>query len=304
MSCWQAQERTCSSRMPRLVRVAIPCVAAPPASRGNRPQPGGSFTIERDAWGVPHISSETNDGLFRGQGYAVAEDRLWQLELYSRTAAGTLSEILGGFYLDADQWTRREGYTDAEIDAQLAALRPETRAIFASYAMGVNQRIVEVMADPEALLPYEFWETGATPSYWTDRKVLAVTRYLALTFGITGGRELYMANQLESLGPELYDDSPDAAGECRPGTARKEPGGGEERRGKSGRTAAFHGRSGAEDLPGGLGDAAIGGRDVDAGAGRARTSPQVRKLRCGDRRRTFLVRRRASPGGAPDRHPA
>lgn len=40
---------------------------------------GDQVSICRDEFGVPHIFAETNRGLFVGYGYAVAQDRLWQL---------------------------------------------------------------------------------------------------------------------------------------------------------------------------------------------------------------------------------
>jgi Penicillin amidase len=42
---------------------------------------GEQVRIYRDEYGVPHIFAETNKGLFQGYGYAIAQDRLWQLEL-------------------------------------------------------------------------------------------------------------------------------------------------------------------------------------------------------------------------------
>src|SRR5262249_21384009 len=51
--------------------------------------------ICRDSYGVPHIFAETNKALFQGFGYADAQDRLWQLELFRRAATGRVSETLG-----------------------------------------------------------------------------------------------------------------------------------------------------------------------------------------------------------------
>src|SRR5260370_16335545 len=56
---------------------------------------GEQVTIYRDERGVPHIFADTNYGLFVGFGYAVAQDRLWQLELFRRAAYGRLAEVLG-----------------------------------------------------------------------------------------------------------------------------------------------------------------------------------------------------------------
>jgi len=55
---------------------------------------GQEIRIFRDAYGVPHVFAPTNRALFYGYGYAIAQDRLWQLDLYRRTARGSLAEIL------------------------------------------------------------------------------------------------------------------------------------------------------------------------------------------------------------------
>jgi len=54
---------------------------------------GREVKTYRDGCGIPHIFADTNHGLFVGYGYAVAQDRLWQLELNRRGARGRLSEI-------------------------------------------------------------------------------------------------------------------------------------------------------------------------------------------------------------------
>jgi len=62
---------------------------------------GDEVEISRDNFGVPHIFADTDRGLFVGFGYAVAEDRLWQLEANRRAARGQLAEILGSDFLPA-----------------------------------------------------------------------------------------------------------------------------------------------------------------------------------------------------------
>ena len=50
--------------------------------------------VVRDSWGVPHIYAQSADNLFFAQGYVMAQDRLWQMEVWRRTGEGRLSEIL------------------------------------------------------------------------------------------------------------------------------------------------------------------------------------------------------------------
>src|SRR5690348_8565517 len=47
-------------------------------------------TVERDSHGVPHITAGSMDDLLMAQGYVTAQDRLWQMDLLRRHAAGDL----------------------------------------------------------------------------------------------------------------------------------------------------------------------------------------------------------------------
>jgi Penicillin amidase len=42
---------------------------------------GEEIRIQRDRYGVPHVFASSERALFYGNGYAVAQDRLWQMEL-------------------------------------------------------------------------------------------------------------------------------------------------------------------------------------------------------------------------------
>lgn len=139
-------------------------------------------TIYRDNYGVPHIFAETNDGLFEAYGYAVAEDRLWQLESNRRSSRGTRAEILGPAFVAADRDARTHGYTDAEIDAQKAMLSAEEQAIVEAYARGINRYVDEVVKpDPLNRLPFEFHVLGlGAPEPWTARDAVRYMVFFSL----------------------------------------------------------------------------------------------------------------------------
>src|SRR5438128_11383685 len=62
--------------------------------------------ILRDRWGISHIYAKNETDLFFAQGYNVARDRLFQLELWRRQATGTVAEILGRRELKRDTGAR------------------------------------------------------------------------------------------------------------------------------------------------------------------------------------------------------
>ena len=62
--------------------------------------------IVRDTWGVPHIYAKSDGDLFFAQGYVAAQDRLWQMEMWRRTAEGRLAEVLGPQAVGRDRMAR------------------------------------------------------------------------------------------------------------------------------------------------------------------------------------------------------
>src|ERR1700737_4771472 len=63
-------------------------------------------TVVRDQHGVPTIDAASFDDLFFAQGYVTAQDRLWQMDMMRRFAAGEISEILGDNFLKHDREQR------------------------------------------------------------------------------------------------------------------------------------------------------------------------------------------------------
>src|SRR5215204_2181273 len=164
---------------------------------------GEAVRIYRDDFGTPHIFAETNRGLFEAYGYAVAQDRLWQLELNRRAARGRLAEVFGpgagNSFLNADRAARTTGYTDAELDAQFATLTAEEQQIFDAYLSGINRYLSELALDPLAKLPFEFHALGFSPQPWTRRDSIAFGAFMVRRFGEIGGRELTNLSLLDSL---------------------------------------------------------------------------------------------------------
>lgn len=129
--------------------------------------------IIRDDWGVPHVYADDVYGLYAGFGYAVAEDRLFQMEMSRRSVLGTVSEVLGPDHLAYDIKTRAN-FSHDEIRAQIEALPPEQRDILRGYADGYNKRVAEVLADRDTLLPRQFTDFGFDPGTWTDFDVAMI----------------------------------------------------------------------------------------------------------------------------------
>src|SRR5215210_8787282 len=83
---------------------------------------GEEVTIMRDDYGVPHIFARTARGVHFGGGFAVAQDRLYQMERYRHDARGQMAEIEGPAALARDQQVRTIGYTEDELQSFFNAL--------------------------------------------------------------------------------------------------------------------------------------------------------------------------------------
>jgi penicillin amidase len=55
----------------------------------------GKVEIVRDMAGVPHIFAGSSADLHFGLGFAMAEDRLWQMDRLRRRALGRQAEVMG-----------------------------------------------------------------------------------------------------------------------------------------------------------------------------------------------------------------
>lgn len=131
------------------------------------------LTIKRDAYGTPHIYADDTYGLFYGYGYAIAQDRLYQLEIAKRSTQGRVAEVLGKDYLDFDIGIRRN-YSPATIRQQLAALPKADMDILDGYAAGINQWLAEIERQPGKLMPKQFLDNGFKPEPWTGFDVAMV----------------------------------------------------------------------------------------------------------------------------------
>ena len=156
---------------------------------GVRQDPRPGVTIVRDKFGVPSVTAGSEADVWWGAGYAIAEDRLFELELFRRATTGRLAEILGKDYLDDDLIARRDYYTAAERDAMFARLPDRFKQRAEAYRDGINAYISEVAMSP-GKLPGEFPATGSEPVRWTVNDIMAVGIFLARTVPSGDGREL------------------------------------------------------------------------------------------------------------------
>jgi penicillin amidase len=133
----------------------------------------GAVRIVRDGYGVPHVYADTLYGLYYGYGYAIAEDRLFQMEMSRRSTQGTVAEVLGPDYVDYDK-TARTLFSPRSIRRQLDALAQNDRDVFEGYAAGINAYLETMRGSPAARTPRQFVDLGFKPADWNAYDVALI----------------------------------------------------------------------------------------------------------------------------------
>jgi acyl-homoserine lactone acylase PvdQ len=164
-------------------------------------------TIQRDQYGVPHITGDTRLGAMFGAGYASAEDRLFFMDALRNAGRGRLSSFAGGsnVAMDRDVW-HSTPYNEAELQQQFdlgddyygedgAQLQRDVIA----YVDGINQYIAEIKSVSASEMPVEYPALGQPqgPDPWKVTDVIATASLVAGIFGKGGGGEVGSAIVLE-----------------------------------------------------------------------------------------------------------
>lgn len=130
-----------------------------------------SVEIIKDRWGISHIYAKNQKDLFFAQGYNVARDRLFQLEIWRRQATGTLAEILGPRVLKKDIGARLLK-ARVKMKDEMNHYHPDGDAIISAFVNGINSYIDHAVNNPR-LLPIEFALLDITPGHWTPEVVVS-----------------------------------------------------------------------------------------------------------------------------------
>jgi len=94
--------------------------------------------IQRDEWGVPHISGPRDVDVAYGLAYAHAEDDFATIQDVLRATRGTLAAVKGPAAAPTDYLVQLFGVWDAIRARYDTDLPPDVRAVLQAYADGVN----------------------------------------------------------------------------------------------------------------------------------------------------------------------
>jgi penicillin amidase len=140
--------------------------------------------IDRDRLGIPTIHAASDEDLFFGFGYAMAQDRLFQLDFLRRKGAGLLSEILGAEGHDLDYLWKLVGLQSVLewdtlvrtvglrriAECEWHTLPEETQRALTNFSNGINALI----EDSRDRLPIEFDLLDYRPEPWSPIDCLTI----------------------------------------------------------------------------------------------------------------------------------
>ena len=172
--------------------------------------PKQKVEIYRDSFGKPHIYAQDEFDLYFALGYAMAQDRLFQMDIIRRAVSGKLSEILGEDLISVDKLflTISAGKNfEEDIEKLPKGLITQNEA----FALGVNTFI------QTEKLPIEFKILRYKPEPWKKTDGFNLLYYMAWSLNASYHLELFCNIMKDKLGekkaealcprnPELYQN--------------------------------------------------------------------------------------------------
>lgn len=182
---------------------------------------GASVNAVRDKYGWMHIYARNVEDAMRVQGWLMARDRGFQLELARRSATGRLAEILG----EADP-----GQVEDDITMRTIGLHRAAKAMYAALdANGEHKKLLDAFADGvsqwnkgyrEGKLKPPMELPGIPPSAFTDWSPvdsLAMARLQTFALSYDADDDISRSEKVEKTRAVFNASATDAAAKARAG---------------------------------------------------------------------------------------
>ncbi|WP_103666104.1 penicillin acylase family protein [Gracilimonas amylolytica] len=160
-------------------------------------------TVYFDDRNVPHVFAQNKHDLFMAQGYIVAHDRLFQMEMQTYDASGRLAEIVGPQLLNRDLNTRRLGMVyGAEKALEAIKADPQMMEVVQAYSDGVNAYINRLTPND---YPLEYKVLNIEPEAWEPIKTAYLLKNMTRTLA---GRnnDVRSSNTLQYFGEDFIEN--------------------------------------------------------------------------------------------------
>ena len=178
------------------------------AVRASLPQLDGTLTVaglsapvvvSRDALGVVTVGAADRRDAAMATGFVHAQERLFQMDLMRRLAAGELAELLGESAVGHDLAQRLHRMRGVARRVLVRAT-PAERAVVEAYTTGVNAG-----ADALSVRPFEYLILRAQPAPWRaeDTALVVMSMYFRL-HDERAAREARLARMAAALPPDMF----------------------------------------------------------------------------------------------------
>jgi len=154
-----------------------------------------------DEYGIPHIYAANQTDAQVVLGYVHAQDRLWQMELLRRIAAGRLSELFGNKVSKTDMFFVGLGI-DENSENAVANIdkNSESYKLSMAYLDGINQYI------ENGKTPIEYTLLGLEKKPFTLKDVYNIFGFMSFSFAMAQKTDPLMTDIRDNLGSEYLKD--------------------------------------------------------------------------------------------------
>ncbi len=160
----------------------------------------GPTQVAYDRQLIPHIYAGNEFDAYFAQGFVTARDRLFQMEIQSRVAEGTLAEIFGKVALESDRFMLRSGLNDAAIaNFEIMISNPLTRQAIEAYTAGVN-RYIDTLRFKD--FPAEYKILNIKPRRWRPQYAAYIIKLMEFQLS-SRSTDLRMSRTLARFGRVL-----------------------------------------------------------------------------------------------------
>lgn len=154
-----------------------------------------------DDYGIPHIYATNQTDAQVVLGYVHAQDRLWQMELLRRIAAGRLSELFGNKVSKTDMFFVGLGI-DENSENAVAKIdkNSESYKLSMAYLDGINQYI------ENGKTPVEYTLLGLEKKPFTLKDVYNIFGFMSFSFAMAQKTDPLMTDIRDNFGAEYLKD--------------------------------------------------------------------------------------------------
>jgi len=147
------------------------------------------LSIIRDKNGIAYVLAENKADVIRGQGFVMAQDRLFQIEFYRALIKGELSSLVGASMVDSDTKMRVLNLA-GNAKKNYGVLDAETKDFIKWYTEGFN----EYLEVGKGEFPLELSLLDMKPKRMTPEEIVSVIHFIGLFHSQNMGNEILSLN--------------------------------------------------------------------------------------------------------------